>query len=79
MTMSAISAAAVPRALLATTEEEGWAPARCRYSRTNHYFRGRLSLCGRFNTGPISPTVQRGVGGNDCQHCARLLKKESEK
>lgn len=48
----------------------GWAPARC-HSPTNHYFQGSLSLCGRFNTGPLSPPVERRAGPNDCRHCAQ--------
>lgn len=48
----------------------GWAPARC-HSLTNHYFQGSLSLCGRFNTGPLSPPVERCAGPNDCRHCAQ--------
>lgn len=54
---------------------DGWAPARCRYSRLNHYFQGRVSLCGLHNTGPVSPTIQRPAGANDCQHCRKALEK----
>ena len=59
----------------AQASADGWAPARCRYSRLNHYFQGSGSLCGRHNTGPISPTIQRPAGANDCQHCRKALEK----